>query len=210
MTTEAHVSSPFVMAAATTLATFLVLAPDGVPQPSALPDTRPAMAMGANAPEPGTAMVTVGDPAPDFSYADVDGRSAHMHDLLAQGAVLIVFDAGERGLAALQRERDALVRLGVIPVAIEDLRSGAVRAVRERLALTFPVIPDTRAIAASQFNSLDGATLRPVPSWFVVDRSGRVRGLCRGTMPSGPWTDVVAMALALPSPGAPRAASTGR
>jgi peroxiredoxin len=210
MTMEEHVSPPIVLAAATTLVAFLFLSPEGTPRVPAFPDIHSPAAMGATAPEPGSVVVAVGDPAPDFTYADLDGRTSHLHDLLAQGAVLLVFDAGESGLAALQRERDPLVRLGVIPVAIEDMRSGAVRSLRQRLSLTFPVIPDTRAIAASQFNSLDGATLRPVPSWFVVDRGGHVRGLCRGTMPSGTWADVVAMALALPDPEAPRSAAMGR
>jgi peroxiredoxin len=210
MTLEAPVSTPLALHAATALTAFLYLSPEGVPRVTDLPDTRSPMAVGATAPEPGTAVVEIGDRAPDFAFTDLQGRTAHLHDLLAQGAVLLVFESGESGLSALQRERDALVRMGVVPVAIEDMRSGAARSMRERLALSFPVIPDTRAIAASQFNSLDGATLRPVPSWFVVDRAGHVRGLKRGAMPAGPWAPVVATALGLPSPEAPHAASTGR
>ncbi len=100
--------------------------------------------------------------------------------------------------------------LGVIPVAVTNLKAGAVRTVVRRLSLSFPVIPDPRAIAASQFNSLDPATLQPVPAWFVVDRSGRVRGLRRGSIPAARWADVAANALALPSPRTMRPAAKTR
>jgi peroxiredoxin len=205
------VTSPLLLATLTLLAAFSDPMNDGVARPANTPDpTRATHSTGASMPEPGVALVRPGDPAPDFWYSAVDGHSGHLRDLLAQGPVLLVFGGGEPALVSLQRERDALIGLGVVPVAMADLRPGAVRSVSKRLALTFPVLPDPRAITASQFNSLDPATTHPLPAWFVIDRGGRVRALARGSHASGHWAQVASDALALPAPGTPRPVSTPR
>lgn len=200
---------PILLATLTLLAVISDPMNDGVPRPGSLPEPRTHAAPGVSVPEPGVALVDLGDPAPDFWYSTVDGRSGHLRDLLTQGPVLLVFGGGESALASLQRERDALLALGVVPVAVADLRPGAARSLIKRLALTYPVLPDPRAITAAQFNSLDPATTRPLPAWFVIDRGGRVRGLERGSHPGG-WAQVATRALAMPAPGEPRPVSKPR
>ena len=52
---------------------------------------------------------------------------------------------------------------------------------------------------ADLFSAIDGE--RVVPSWFVLDGHGHVRGGIRGGLPTIDWTRVCARALALPMPG---------
>lgn len=148
------------------------------------------------------AIVEVGSSAPDFAYETLGGGSARLRDLRAQGHVLIVFGADERALGTLERERDGLRRLGVVPVAVLDWRVSACRGVVRRLGLTYPVVPDAQRAIGAQYNVLDPNTRHDSPAWFVVERGGRVRDLARFAFPASSWTNVVASALGLPLDGA--------
>jgi peroxiredoxin len=151
-------------------------------------------------PEPPPVEVQVGDPAPNFSYQGFDGRWMRLHHLLDQGPVLLVIAPGQEELRRLEQERESLLDLGVIPVAIVDLRSGAARSLAQRLGLRYTVISDQRRVIASLFNVVhDG---RVAPSWFVIDRQGKVRGLLRGRIPAFDYPQLCARVLALPLPGA--------
>jgi peroxiredoxin len=152
--------------------------------------------------DPPNAFVEVGDPAPNVSYLSEDNRWRRLSELLHQGHALLVFGASPAQLRSLERERDALARLGVIPVAVLDVRSGAARGSARRLGLSYLVISDSRRILASQFNAVDRSSQWTLPAWFVIDRSGRVRGLGRGRLPESNWTGAAATALGLPAPGA--------
>lgn len=154
------------------------------------------------------AVIDIGSTAPDFSYTALDGAANRLHDLRAQGPVLIVIGAQEEQLLALQRQRDELLGMGVVPVAIVDRRDGQVRRQVERLRLAYPVIPDSRRLIAAQFNSLEPASRAAVPAWFVVDQRGHVRDLGRFTWPEREWAEIASTALGLPRQVEPRPAST--
>jgi peroxiredoxin len=155
----------------------------------------------ARAYEPPAAVIVVGTTAPDFSFQTVEGSWRHLHDLLSEGPVLLVFGAREAELRALERERNALLDLGVMPVAIVDGRPGRVASMVRRMGLASLVVPDARHVVASQFNLVQPPTLAPVPAWFVIDRQARVRRLQRGRLPST-YASQTAQALGLPLPGA--------
>jgi alkyl hydroperoxide reductase subunit AhpC len=87
-----------------------------------------------------------------------------------------------------------------MPVAVLDSRVGGGWSTARRLSLRYAVIPDSRQAIASQFNLLNPADLRATPAWFVVDRRGTVRGLCRGELPAGGYSKLAATALAIPAP----------
>lgn|SRR5262245_17749865 len=150
-------------------------------------------------PEPPTSEVGVGDPAPNFSFEGYDGHVMRLHHLLDQGPVLLVFGARESELRRMQQERGALLDLGIVPVAIVDSKPGATRATVKRLGLQYTVLADSRGVIADQFNVLDDQ--RVIPSWFVLDGRGRVRGMARGGQPALDYTRLCARALALPMPG---------
>ena len=176
------------------------------PPPHATPSTTlPLVPLGTSGEY---ALIDVGSSAPDFSYTALDGAANRLHDLRAQGPVLLVIGADEAQLAALQRQRDELLQMGVVPVVVVDRRDGQVRRQVERLGLTYPVIPDARRLIAAQFNSLEPASRAAAPAWFVVDRKGRVRDLDRFTWPEREWVDIASNALGLPRQQEPRPAST--
>ena len=153
-------------------------------------------------PEPPSAQVDVGDRAPDFSFQDEDNHWRRLHDLLEQGPAMLVFGADATTLASIERERDALLRLGVVPVAMMDARARVVRSTAKRLGLHYLVVADSRRVIAIQFNAVESSGERTGPAWFVVDRRGTVRALKRGTLPTEGFAPKVAAALGMPDPAA--------
>lgn len=145
--------------------------------------------------------VRLGDRAPDFSYQGVDGGWRRLRDILTQGPVLLVFGADELTLRVIEHERERLLDLGVVPVAVTDLRSGAARALVSRYDLRFTVLSDRRGVIAAQYNAIDPGSGRQVPTWFVLDPKRRVRGLGRRRLPLRGYSSLVANALGLPTPG---------
>ena len=135
------------------------------------------------------AIVEVGTQAPDFSF-DSQGRSLRLHDLRAQGHLLLVFAPDEARLVALERERPRLMALGVVPVVVLDRRAGSCAATVRRLGLGYSVIPDPRRVIGAQFNVLDPLSRADAPAWFVISRTARgprwprARSDCRLPTPS--------------------------
>jgi peroxiredoxin len=152
--------------------------------------------------EPPVAFVTAGDPAPDVLWDGVDARPARLRDLRAQGHVLLVFSPTETQLRALERERDHLLDARVLPVAVLDRGAASAAGLARRLGLHYVVVPDPHGVVAAQFNVLDPATRRAAPAWFVVDRTGRVRGLDRRGVPDAGYLALASRALALAGPDA--------
>lgn len=168
---------------------------------SSVEEPGPSQTIRPRLPEPPSALVAAGDAAPDFLYQSEDNRWWRLHDLLIQGPVVLVFGASGDRLRALEAERDALLHMGVLPVAVLDLKNGPTWATARRFTLRFPLIPDSRRVIAGQFNVVDAAGEHTVPAWFVLDRKGRVCSLKRGMLPERGFAPVVAGALGLPSPG---------
>lgn len=167
--------------------------------------TSPTSAHARAVAEPPTTEVFVGDPAPNFAYQGYDGRWMRLHHLLDHGSVLLVIGANDAQLSQIEREREALLRLGVVPVAVVDRRPGAARRIVAKLGLGYTVLPDGRQVIADQFNATEKG--RMIPSYFVVDARGKVRGLLRGSLPPQDYPQACAHALALPLPGSPLPAS---
>lgn len=153
-------------------------------------------------PEPPATTVSEGDLAPDFSFESHEHQWLRLHDLVAQGNILLVFGPGNQEVAALERERDALLERGIVPVAVLDRRDGAVWGMAQRLGLRYSLLSDPQCVIATQFNVLHPTTHRPVPSWFVIDRAGRVRALRRTGLPGAGYLGLAATALGLPLAGA--------
>lgn len=142
--------------------------------------------------------VCLGDVAPDFSYQAVDARWRRLHDLVADHPALLVFGANEGVLRIVESDREALLDLGVLPVAVMGSRLGATRAVVQRLDLRFTVLADPQGVIASQFNAIDPANGRQLPAWFVLDSRRHVRALGRRELPLRGYAELVAEALGLP------------
>ncbi len=146
--------------------------------------------------------VCLGDVAPNFSFQGVDGRWRRLRDLVAQGPLLLVFGADELTLRVIEHERERLLDLGVIPVAVTDSRAGVARGMVNRFDLRFTVLADVRGTIAAQFNAVDPRTGRQFPTWFVLDQKRRVRGLGRKGLPLRGYPSLAAEALGLAETGA--------
>jgi peroxiredoxin len=189
----------FILAAAVTAAATM---PAGDNSGRAIPpggETGEWRSLQPTPPEPPSTEVAIGDPAPNFSYLGEDNRWRRLRDIVLQGSALIVFGARDRDLRALDRERDALVKVGVNPVAVLDAPPGGAWSTARRLGLRYVVIPDSRRVIAGQFNLLDASGAGVAPGWFLVDRRGTVRGLDRGALPASGYSRLAARSLALPA-----------
>ena len=171
------------------------------PPPGSPPAARPGSALQAMPVETPATEVCLGDVAPDFSYQDPDARWRRLRDLVAATPALLIFGANDGVLRIVESEREALLDLGVIPVAVVGSRLGAARALASRLELRYTVLADPQGVIAAQFNSADPANGRPLPSWFVLATQRRVRGLGRQGLPLRGYAQLTANALGLPRRG---------
>ncbi len=151
--------------------------------------------------EPPVTPVVPGSVAPDFSYQTPDNEWHHLHDLLEQGPVLMLFGGRDPQFTALENEREQLLDLGVLPVAIVDGHARAASAAVKRLGLAYNVIPDPQGVIAGLFNAVEPRTDATQPCWFVIDRQRRVRALDRTGLPEQGYADIAIEALALPKKG---------
>jgi peroxiredoxin len=161
----------------------------------------PGYGIGAAHPDPPNAPVTLGDAAPDFSFEAPDHSWQRLHDLLAQGSVLLVFAPDTPRLVSLEREHQAMMERGIVPVAVLDRSERATQSTVHRLGLGYPVLADPRGVIADQFNQVDLAGPRTLPGWFMIDRDGQVRGLHREGLPQGGFIAIATRALGLPTDG---------
>lgn len=149
-----------------------------------------------------------GDKAPDFVYQSYDYMRRRFHDMLDQGAVMIVFAPTEAELRQLESERDAMLARGVFPVAVVPRSDRDVWKLVRRLDLSFSLLSDPRGAIASEFGAWDGT--QAGAAWFVVGTDGRIRACERGHMPRGEWAATAFGALGLPAEGDARQAGSGR
>lgn len=161
----------------------------------------------ALSPEPPASEVCLGDIAPDFSYQGPDARWRRLRNLVAETPVLLVFGANDGVLRIIEGEREALMDLGVIPVAVVGSRLGVARAIVNRLELRFTVLADPQRAIAAQFNAVDPSNGRQLPAWFILDTRRRVRGLGRQALPLRGYAELAAEALGLPTKAATRPAA---
>jgi peroxiredoxin len=193
---------------AVALAASLPLQPGDQESVVPVPGERESASLSHRAPEPPSSPLMVGDRAPHYSWQSEDGLTINLHDLYAQGHLLIVFGAGEPTLRALESERNELLDLGVVPVAVVSARNGAVWSSGRKLGLHYPLVPDSRRVLAGQFDAVDEIRQVVLPSWFVVDRGGTVRALHREGLPHAGFPRLAATVLAIPTKDVPLPART--
>lgn len=151
---------------------------------------------GSNAPRPG-------DFAPPFTLPDAQGGQVALHDLLARGALVVVFYRGEwcpycnLALRAMQQVLRQIQALGANLVAISPQTPDESLTTAEKKGLSFAVLSDAGNRVARSYGlvfklshtldaiqqsfSIDLARSNgnaskelPVPGTFVVGRDGRI------------------------------------
>jgi peroxiredoxin len=176
-------------------------------QPVALAKTSAAPAQSAGAPAGATTPApsadiqrpkyNSGNKAPDFQYQSYDDLWQSLHNVLEHGDVLLVFGATDVDLRMLEREREILVKGGLIPLAVVEKSDRDVWASVRRLGLSFSLMADPRGAIGAQYGVYDPSLGRSVGSWFLIDRKGKVRSSGIG-MPARSWLSLASNAFGRP------------
>jgi len=148
-----------------------------------------------------------GHRAPDFQYQSYDDLWQNLHNVLEHGDVLLVFGASDVDLRTLERERETLVKGGVLPLAVVEKSDRDVWASVRRLGLTFSLMADPRGAIGTQYGVYDASVGRSIGSWFMIDRHGKVRSSGIG-MPAQSWLGLASNAFGRPFTGGTQSAST--
>jgi peroxiredoxin len=177
-------------------------------QPVALTSspTVAATASGARDRDPDKPSLNAGSRAPDFQYQSYDALWQHLHNVLEHGDVLLVFGASDVDLRTLERERETLVKSGVMPLAVVEHNDRDVWASVRRLGLTYSLLADPKGAIGQQYGVFDASLGRSRSAWFVIDVKGRVRQ-SGGDRPALGWPAVAATALGRPLAGSTQGAS---
>ncbi len=124
-----------------------------------------------------------GDKAPDFVYQSHDYMRRSFRDMLAQGAVLLVFAPTEADLRSLDADREEMLARGVVPVAVLERPDTDVWKIVRRMNLEYSLLSDPRGAIAEEFGARDASGQHTTTAWFVVSADGRIRGCGRGALP---------------------------
>jgi peroxiredoxin len=138
-----------------------------------------------------------GNRAPDFQYQSYDDLWQNLHNVLEHGDVLLVFGASDVDLRMLEREREVLMKGGLIPLAVMEKSDRDVWASVRRLGLSYSLMADPRGAIGAQYGVYDPSLGRSVGSWFLIDRKGKVRSSGIG-MPSRSWLALASNAFGRP------------
>jgi peroxiredoxin len=158
----------------------------------------PAASNGASPAAPASALpvadgahAAVGQPAPDFTLADLDGKQVSLHDYKGKVVVLEWFNPGcpfvnashlrasLKGMAA-RREAQGIVWLAINSAAEGKEGSGVEKdvAAKAKFGLDHPILLDTTGAVGHAY----GAT--NTPNMFVVDSNGTL--VYRGAIDNSP------------------------
>lgn len=141
--------------------------------------------------------------APDFEFASGYGWR-HLHDLCAEGRVLLVFGANDAALAELQRQLPHWRAIGVEPIAVRTSNDGDNWMRLEHLGLTYALLSDANDALATRFGMAEIAAASNSGSWCLVDERMQIRRRAAGA-PSA--SDLEATATLLGGAGEVAAAS---
>jgi peroxiredoxin len=148
-----------------------------------------------------------GDRAPDFALPNVRGGTLRLHDLCAEGPVVLSFYRGSwcpfcnLELNALQRRLPDIRSRGARLVAVSPELPDASLSHAQKLHLEFDVLSDVGNGVAGEYglimtvpaelrplyrewgidlSAANGDTTHqlPVPATYVIDRSGTIRAAC--------------------------------
>ncbi|HXS83328.1 MAG TPA: redoxin domain-containing protein [Methylomirabilota bacterium] len=148
-----------------------------------------------------------GNRAPDFQYQSYDDLWQNLHNVLEHGDVLLVFGASDLDLRTIERERETLVKGGLIPLAVVEKSDREVWASVRRLGITYSLMADPRGAIGAQYGVYDASLGRSVGSWFMIDRKGKVRSSGIG-FPAQSWLALASNAYGRPFGGSTQPAQS--
>ena len=117
-----------------------------------------------------------GQPAPDFTLQDLDGKTWKLSDLKGKKIVMIDFWATwcnicKREMPILQKVYQEYQGKGVefFGIALDENIAGIKKVVREK-GVTYPVLVDKDTKVATEIYQLSG----PIPYKVVIDKAGTI------------------------------------
>ena len=145
---------------------------------------------------PAPARLTPGDPAPDFTLPDADGRPVALHDLRGRKVVLYVYPAASTPGCTTQAcdFRDSLSSLqaaGYEVVGLSPDPPAKLARFRDAEGLTFPLLSDPSKQVLTAYGAYGEKSLygKPVTgvirSTFVLDEQGVVTSAAYGVKAKG-------------------------
>ncbi|HHN65593.1 MAG TPA: TlpA family protein disulfide reductase [Nitrospirae bacterium] len=130
---------------------------------------------------------TIGEPARDFAYPDLNGKTVRLSDFF--GKKVIFLNIWATWCTSCRKELPTVQKMyekfkgddfEVIAVSIDALGKKAVEPFMRKYGLTFPALLDI----SGSIQLLYGTT--GVPETFIIDKSGKVAYVEIG---AGDWTD---------------------
>ena len=139
--------------------------------------------------------VAMGEMAPDFDFLSSDYFRRHLHDVLEDGSVLLVFAATDAQLRDLEADHVRLTQAGVVPLVVLAQSGRDARATVERCQLKYALLSDPKGHVAEQYGMWSASTGERVTGWYVIDRAGRVRGAGSFGSESPDWATIASAVL---------------
>ena len=126
-----------------------------------------------------------GDPAPDFTLPDADGKPVSLHDFRGRRVIVYFYPAAMTPGCTTQAcdFRDSLTELngaGVAVVGVSPDPVGKLAEFREKESLTFPLLSDVDKHVLNAYgaygekNNYGKVVLGVIRSTFVVDADGKI------------------------------------
>lgn len=129
------------------------------------------------------AVLQVGDPAPDFELASVDGQVYRLSDYTKQGkGVFLNFwgtwcEPCEREMPAMERQYHQFAGENFEMIAVNIAQSKLeVSKYVEQMGMTFPVVIDANKSVLTAYN------ITPLPTTILIDPEGKVKRIVTGEM----------------------------
>jgi peroxiredoxin Q/BCP len=136
-------------------------------------------------------MLRPGDPAPDFALQDENGADVRLADFRGKSPVVLMFYPADntpgctRQLCTARDDYDKYLAQGIAVFGVNPGSAGTHKRFAERHSMRTPLLVDTGAAVARQYDALMPIPLMAIVNRTVVgiDRDGIVRFYKRG-MPS--------------------------
>lgn len=131
----------------------------------------------------GEKKVAVGQPAPEFTIKDAQGKDIRLSDLTAQGPVLVRLTCGcsgcDKELAYFQALHNAYKDKGLTSVAVFREPDAKVAKYVEEKKLNMLYAVDTKGESWSVWET------KTMPTNFLIDKGGKIVSIAAGCDPSG-------------------------